>query len=70
MGPTGLPISPSRPSPTAVETDWYQDACHEPQGIKRAIQTRQPWTLDKLARIVSGVEASLGANDKLVQTVL
>lgn len=70
MGPTGLPIPPSRPSPSVAETDWYQGACHELQGIKRAVQTRQTWTLDELVRIASGVVASLGANDKLVQTVL
>ena len=70
MGPTGLPIPASMPSPSVAETDWYQRACHELQGIKRAVQTRQPWTLDELARIASGVVASLGANDKLVQRVL
>ena len=70
MGKTGLPIPPSPPSPSVAETDWYQRACHELQGIKRAVQTQQPWTLDELARIASGVVASLGANDKLVQTVL
>jgi HD-GYP domain-containing protein (c-di-GMP phosphodiesterase class II) len=70
MGPTGLPIPPSTPSPSVAETDWYQRACDELQGIKRAVQTRQPWTLDELVRIASGVVASLGAHDKLVQTVL
>lgn len=70
LGLTGRPIpSPQLPSSVA-EADWYQRACHELQGIKRAVQTRQPWTLDELARIASGVVASLGANDKLVQTVL
>jgi HD-GYP domain-containing protein (c-di-GMP phosphodiesterase class II) len=70
MGPTGLPIPPSTPAPSVAETDWYQRACDELQGIKRAVQTRQPWTLDELVRIASGVVASLGAHDKLVQTVL
>ena len=70
MGLTGLPILPSTPSPSVAETDWYQRACHELQGIKRAVQTRQPWTLDELTRIASGVVASLGANDELVQKVL
>jgi HD-GYP domain-containing protein (c-di-GMP phosphodiesterase class II) len=70
MGTTGLPTPPFTPSPSVVEAEWYQRACHELQGIKRAVQTRQPWTLDELARIASGVVASLGANDKLVQTVL
>ena len=57
-------------SPSVAEIDWYQRACHELQGIKRAVQTRQPWTIDELARIASGVVASLGTNDKLLQTVL
>lgn len=70
MGQTGFPIPPSTSSPSVAETDWYQRACHELQGIKRAVQTRQPWTLDELARIASGVVASLEANDKLVQTAL
>jgi len=70
MGPTGIPIPSAFPSPSVLETDWYQCACHELQGIKQAVQTKQPWTLDGLARIAAGVVASLGANDKLVQTVL
>jgi HD-GYP domain-containing protein (c-di-GMP phosphodiesterase class II) len=70
MGPSGLPIPPSTPSASVAEIDWYQRACHELQGIKRAVQTRQPWTLEELTRIASGVVASLGANDQLVQTVL
>ena len=70
MWPTGLPIPPSTPSPSVAEADWYQRACHEFQGIKCAVQARQPWTLDELARIAAGVVASLGANDKLVQTAL
>ena len=70
MGKTSLPIPPSTPSPAVVETDWYQCAEHELQGIKRAVQTRQPWKLDELTRIASGVVISLGADDKLVQTVL
>ena len=70
FGKTGLFIPPSATSLPAAEPDWYQHACHALQGIKRAVQTRQPWTLDELARIASGVVASLGANDTLVQTVL
>ena len=70
MEPTGLPIPSSTPSPSVAETDWYQRACHELQGIKRAVQTRQPWPLDELARIASGVVAAIEANDKLVQTAL
>ncbi len=70
VGPTGLPVPPSRPSASVAETDWYQRACHELQGIKRAVQTRQTWTLDELVRIASGIVVSLGATDKLVQTVL
>lgn len=68
--PTGLPVLPSTLSPVVVEVDWYQRACHEIQGIKRAVQTREPWRLDELVRVASGVVASLGANDKLVQAVL
>lgn len=68
--PTGLPVSPSTLSPVVVEIDWYQRACHEIQGIKRAVQTREPWRLDELVRVASGVVASLGATDKLVQAVL
>ena len=70
MGLTGLPILPSTPSPSVAETDWYQRACHELQRIKHAVQTRQPWTLDELALIASGIVSSLGANDKLLQTAL
>ena len=69
-GSTGLPIPPFTQAQSVAETDWYQYAFHELQGIKRAVQTRQPWTLDELVRIASGVVASLGANDKLVQRVL
>lgn len=68
--PTGLAVSPSTLSPVVVEIDWYQRACHEIQGIKRAVQTREPWRLDELVRVASGVVASLGATDKLVQAVL
>ena len=70
MGKTGLPLSPSISSPSTVETDWYQRACHELQGIKRAVQTKQSWTPDELVLIASGIVASLGADDKLVQRVL
>jgi HD-GYP domain-containing protein (c-di-GMP phosphodiesterase class II) len=70
MGPTGLPIPSSTPSPSVTETDWYQRACHELQRIKGAVQKRQLWTLDELARVASGVVAAIGANDKLVQRVL
>jgi len=70
MGKAGLPIQPSTPSPSVVETDWYERAAHEVQGIKHAVQTRQPWKLDELTRIASGVVASLGANDRLIEAVL
>jgi HD-GYP domain-containing protein (c-di-GMP phosphodiesterase class II) len=70
MEPTGLPISSSMPSPAVADLDWYQRASHELQGIKRAVQTKQPWTVDELVRIASGVVTALGANDKLIQTVL
>ena len=70
MEKTDSLISPSPPLLAVAETDWHQHACHELQGIKRAVQTRQPWTLDALTRIASGVVSSLGTNDRLVQTVL
>ena len=38
---------PSTRSLSGAETDWYQRACHELQGIKRAVQTRQPWVIDE-----------------------
>lgn len=66
IGPTGLPT----PSPSVEEIDWYHCACHELEGIKRAVQTNQPWTVDEIARIATGFVASIGANDKLVQAVL
>jgi HD-GYP domain-containing protein (c-di-GMP phosphodiesterase class II) len=68
--PTGVPVPPVTLSPSAPETDWHQSACQELQGIKRAVQTQQPWRLDELVRIASGVVEALGANDKLVQAVL
>ena len=70
MGKTGVLIPAPTPLPAMAEIDWYQRAGHELQGIKRAVQTRQPWTIDELTRVASGVVASLGVNDKLVQTVL
>ena len=66
----GLPNPPSPPSPSVVETDWYQRAGHAIQGIKQAVQAGQSWKLDELTRIAAGVVASLGANDRLVQAVL
>ena len=63
--PTGVPFSPSAP-----ETDWHHRASQELQRIKRAVQSQQPWELDELARVASGVVGSLGASDKLVQAVL
>ena len=69
-GQTGLPIPPFTPSLSVAEPDWYQRACHELQGIKRAVETRQPWALDELTLIASGVVASLLLDDKLVQAVL
>ena len=70
MAKTGLPVSSSTPSPSVAEADWYQCAGHELQGIKHAVQTKQPWKLDELARIASGVVASLRADDRLIQAVL
>lgn len=68
--PTGRPVLPSTPASAVPEINWYQRACQELQGIKRAVQARQPWPLDELARIASGIVASIGAHDKLVQAVL
>lgn len=65
------PFLPSFTSSSApAETDWYQWACQELQAIKQAVQMRKPWQLGELSRIASGVVASLGVNDKLVQTAL
>jgi HD-GYP domain-containing protein (c-di-GMP phosphodiesterase class II) len=66
----GPPISSSTLSPFVAETDWHQQACHELQGIKRAVQGKQPWKLDELVRIAAGVVNSLVADDKLVHTAL
>ena len=70
MEPTDLPNSSSMSSPAVADVDWHLCASHELQGIKRAVQTKQPWTVDELVRIASGVVTALGANDKLIQTVL
>jgi HD-GYP domain-containing protein (c-di-GMP phosphodiesterase class II) len=70
MAPTSLPVPSTTLSPPATETDWHQRACNELQRIKRAIQTKQPWTVEELVLIASGVASSLGANDKLIQAVL
>ena len=70
VAPTGLPVSPSTPASSVPEINWYQRACQELQGIKRAVRARQPWPLDETARIASGIVACIGAHDKLVQTVL
>ena len=70
MKPTGLPHPPSTLSLSATEIDWHQRACHEIQGIKRAVQTRQPWVIDDLVRIAAGIVTSLGTNDKLLEKVL
>lgn len=51
-------------------TDGYQRVCHELEEIKRAAQTRQPWTLDELVRTTSGVMSFLETIGKLIQTVL
>lgn len=70
LAPASLSVPSSTLSPSAAETDWHQRACNELQRIKRAIQTKQPWTVEELALIASGVASSLGANDKLIQAVL
>src|SRR5262245_27495391 len=70
MEQAGSPIPPPTPVLSVAETDWYQRACHELQGIKRAVQTKQPWALDELIGIASGVVVSLGANDRLIERVI
>ncbi|RPH81804.1 MAG: HD domain-containing protein [Nitrospiraceae bacterium] len=70
VGLTSLPIPTSTFSPSIAEIDWHQRACQELQGIKCAVQARQPWTIDELVRIASGIVASLRGNDKLLETVL
>ncbi|MDP1770016.1 MAG: HD-GYP domain-containing protein [Nitrospirota bacterium] len=70
VAPTGLPVSLSTPASSVPEINWYQRACQELQGIKRAVQARQPWSVDEMARIASGIVAAIGAHDKLIQTVL
>mgnify|MGYP003385263074 FL=1 len=70
VAPTGHLLPSSTPASPIPEINWYQRACQELQGIKRAVQARQPWPLDEMARIASGIVASIGAHDKLVQTVL
>jgi len=70
LASTGLPLTPSTPIPSVAEINWYQCACLELLRIKRAVQARQPWTVDELVRIASGIVASIGAHDKLVQSVI
>ncbi|MEO5957071.1 MAG: HD domain-containing phosphohydrolase [Nitrospiraceae bacterium] len=70
VAPTGFPVSPSTLTSSVTEIDWYQRACQELQGIKRAVKARQLLPLDEMARIASGIVASIGAHDKLVQAVL
>jgi hypothetical protein len=53
-----------------MSIDECQLVCHELEGIKRAAQTRQPWTLDELVRTASGVVSFLETTGKLVQMVL
>ena len=55
MKPTGLPHPPSGLSLSGAEIDWHQRACHEIQGIKRAVQTRQPWVIDDVVSIAAGI---------------
>lgn len=61
---------PATTAQATTEIDWYQRAYDEVQGIKRAVQTQQGWTLDELIKIASGVAHSVRATDKLVETVL
>jgi HD-GYP domain-containing protein (c-di-GMP phosphodiesterase class II) len=70
MRPAGL----SHPTPTrsqsVIENDWYQRACHIVQGIKRAVQTRQPWVIDDVVSLAAGIVTSLRTNDQLLEKVL
>ena len=59
FGKTGLLIPSSATALPVAEPDWYQRASHALQGIKRAVQMRQPWTLEELTVIASGLVASL-----------
>ncbi len=70
MRPAGL----SHPTPTrsqsVTENDWYQRACHVIQGIKRAVQARQPWVIDDVVSLAAGIVTSLRTNDQLLERVL
>jgi HD-GYP domain-containing protein (c-di-GMP phosphodiesterase class II) len=70
MGPAGL----SHPTPTrsqsVTENDWYQRACYVIQGIKRAVQARQPWVIDDVVSLAAGIVTSLRTNDQLLERVL
>lgn len=69
--PTDLPFPSSYvPSASTPEIDWYQRASHELHGIKHAVQEKQSWAVDELVLVASGIVASLGVNDTLIQTVL
>src|SRR5688572_18732698 len=57
-------------STVVPEIDWYQRASLELQGIKRAVQTGQPWVVNELVEIASGIVVALGADNKLLQSVL
>jgi len=68
--PTGIAVTPSMLSTVVPEIDWYQRASLELQGIKRAVQTGQPWVVNELVEIASGIVVALGADNKLLQSVL
>lgn len=56
--PTGLPPpSPSVPSVSTPEVNWYRRVSHELHGIKRAVQAKQSWAVDELVRVASGFGA-------------
>jgi HD-GYP domain-containing protein (c-di-GMP phosphodiesterase class II) len=62
-------LTPTR-SQSVTENDWYQRAGHVVQGIKRAVQTRQPWAIDDVVSLAAGIVTSLRTNDQLLETVL
>lgn len=70
LAPTDLSLPSSTHASSVAGIDWYRRACHELQGIKQVIQAKQPWTLDELVRIASGMVDSIGADDSLVLRVL
>jgi HD-GYP domain-containing protein (c-di-GMP phosphodiesterase class II) len=70
MRPAGLSHPTRAPSQSVTENDWYQRACQVIQGIKRAVQARQPWVIDDVVSLAAGIVTSLRTNDQLLEKVL